>query len=354
VLRDCFVRELLPEDHEIAVQTAESWFTTLEFATLYGTADRAIISSDDMGVRRVSFYSVERCLWLFRKLRFVGPMRLSDDVLRNLMAKHNAEFVSIPFLSHDALAKDDSHLERRFVRQGEDFIINLPGTMVDYMAGLGRQTRKHLPYYERRLRREWGARIRYRSSFEKDIDCENFKRLVQLNGMRMKHKGSRSAWTERMVKSRWMLATKSGLLSGIYLDGRLAAGTLCYLHRGEAYLVLIGHDPAHDSLNLGSVSLLKTIEQLIEIGCVRLHLLWGQSFYKRQFGGTDLPLFEVSVFGPSAYALPIWRAELAYRTSYRQLKRLLRPAFKSLRVSLCAQFHKFRPWAGYFTLQRPD
>ena len=333
LFRDCSVSELSPEEHEVAVQTAESWFGSPEFATLYGAANRAVISSDDVGRRRISFYNVERCLGLFRKLRFAGPVRLSDDVLRNLMAKHNAEFVSIPFVSHDNLDKDNSHLDQKAIRQGEDFIVNLPATMVNYVAALGRQTRKHLPYYERRLQREWGPRSRYATLFEKEIAFEDFERLVELNRMRMKHKGSRSAWTERMVRSRWMLATKTGLLTGIYLDERLAAGTLCYLYRGEAYLVLIGHDPAHDSLNLGSVSLLKTIERLIEMGCVRLHLLWGQSFYKRQFGGTDLPLFEITVFGPSAYALPVWRAQLAYRTSFRQFKRIVKPALKKLRVA---------------------
>ncbi len=118
----------------MAAQTAESWFGTPEFATLYGAANRAVISSDDVGRRRISFYNVERCLGLFRKLRFAGPVRLSDDVLRNLMAKHNAEFVSIPFVSHESLDKGDSDcLTQKAIRQGEDFIVDLPATMVSYV-----------------------------------------------------------------------------------------------------------------------------------------------------------------------------------------------------------------------------
>lgn len=150
------------------------------------------------------------------------------------MAKHNAEFVSIPFVSHESLDKGDSDcLTQKAIRQGEDFIVDLPATMVSYVAALGRQTRKHLPYYERRLQREWGSRSRYTALLEKEIAFEDFERLVELNRMRMKHKGSRSAWTERMVRSRWMLATKTGLLTGIYLDERLAAAPFVIFIAGK-------------------------------------------------------------------------------------------------------------------------
>ncbi|MBE3119886.1 MAG: GNAT family N-acetyltransferase [Candidatus Atribacteria bacterium] len=92
------------------------------------------------------------------------------------------------------------------------------------------------------------------------------------------------------------MAQQSGLLCGLRFKSNLVGGTLCYLHQNEAYMVLIGHDPQQDSLNLGNVSMWLTIEWLIKMGIKRCHLLWGKSFYKTQFGAKEHALFEVTVF----------------------------------------------------------
>ncbi len=74
----------------------------------------------------------------------------------------------------------------------------------------------------------------------------------------------------------------------------IAAATLSLLHGGEGYLIVIAHDPQYDWLNLGSVCLWKTIEHVIGLGHTTFHLMWGESFYKEQFGGAREPLYRVS------------------------------------------------------------
>jgi CelD/BcsL family acetyltransferase involved in cellulose biosynthesis len=322
----------------MAIHHAESWFHTLDFATLYATATRALVTCGGQGGTRVAFYSIDHYLGMFRRIRFVAPINLSDDVLRRLMDEHKVQFVSIPFIGLETLDESISGiLRRKAVRHAEDAVIQLPATVNEYLAGLGRKTRKHLPYYVRRVEREWGPRLQYLNLANEDIKIEHFECLVHLNQMRMLHKGTRSGWTEQMVKTRWSLARNAGLFTGICFDNRLVAGTLCYLYRGDAYLVLIAHDPAYDSLNLGNGCLFRTIDRLIQLRYARLHLLWGQSFYKRQFGGDDEPLFEVTVFGASVYAMPIWQAVSAFRTCSTHAKRILRPAVRKLRVAV-------QPW----------
>jgi CelD/BcsL family acetyltransferase involved in cellulose biosynthesis len=118
-----------------------------------------------------------------------------------------------------------------------------------------------------------------------------------------------------MVARRYELARECGLFRGVYLRGALVGGTLSYVHQGsDAYLVLIGHDPRYDDLQLGNICLWLAIEHLIGLGVSRYHLLWGKSFYKRQFLAQEHALYTATVFANPLVAL-LWRVQRWGRTA---------------------------------------
>jgi hypothetical protein len=333
--RDCRIEDLSVEEYEAADMAAQSWFQSSQFATLYAAATHALVTPSSSGQLIAAFYKMDDYLGMFRKIQFVGPVRLTDKTLRNIMSRHNAQLVNIPLLGHDFLDQGTYDTIRqckgRLQLQAEDTIIQLPATIEEYISRLGKQTRKHVPYYIRRLEREWGSQLQFAQLANEDIELEEFRRLVDLNRARMSQNWKRSGWTDRMVRNRWLLATNIGQLTGVYRAGQLVAGTICYLYRGDAFLALIAHDPVYDSYNLGTVALYKTIENLIQQQCASLHLLWGRAFYKRQFGGEERPLFHVTAFGPT-YGRYCWQTHQVIQAASRKMKTVLRPMLRRSRT----------------------
>ena len=289
MFRDCLIENLSPSEYETANETARSWFESPGFATLYGTATHALVARPESGQTGTMFYRVDRCLGFLRRIQFIGPVHLTEGALENVMSMHCAQLATIPLMGHDFkyMENRNTRYQRswKVARQGEDIVIQIPPTMEEYLSGLGKQTRKHLPYYVRRLEREWGSQLRFGHLETEQIELADFQCLVALNRARMRQKWKRSGWTEHAVYNRWLLARCAGLFTGVYRESQLVAGTICYLHRDELFLALIAHDPIYDALNLGSVALTKTLEQAIATRCRYLHLLWGRGFYKHQFGG---------------------------------------------------------------------
>jgi predicted N-acyltransferase len=194
------------------------------------------------------------------------------------MVLQRAQYATVSLMSEDQASRlAESRYRWKKDLQCEDAVIELPDTLDAYLAGLGRQARKHLPYYARRLRREWGKSFECSYLHGLDITADAFSRLVGLNRMRMERRGSKHLWTPSKVRNRWQLAQETGLLVSLRHHGEIIGGTLSYLHDGEAYLVLIGHLPVYDRLNIGNVCLYQTVSHLIELGVKRFHLLWGQS-----------------------------------------------------------------------------
>lgn len=189
----------------------------------------------------------------------------------------------------------------------DDHCIDLPASADAYLKSLGSQTRKHLPYYLRRLKKEWGNSWQVEHAAGNQISKISYRDLLSLNALRMDRKRRRSLWNEEIAEHRWPLVCRDGLLASILHQGRLVAGTLSFTYNSQAYLTVIAHDPDEDRLNLGNICLWFTIEHLIAKGFARYHLLWGNSPYKKQFGAIARPLFEMTVFANPLAAFA-WRA----------------------------------------------
>ena len=94
----------------------------------------------------------------------------------------------------------------------EDIIVDLPPSENEYLLSLGRNARAQLPYYLRRVEKEWGEAFRTMTATGADISLRMFQELVELNRVRIEHKGATHLWNAQLIEQRWKLAQECGFL----------------------------------------------------------------------------------------------------------------------------------------------
>ena len=293
----------------------ENLFASTDFGELYcyPSAERVRFVENESGAIIEKFLYRKRPLGVFfTELQGIGPIDPHGEPLNRPLMEQPASVVSIPFNGPDGLPRlRRGWLKQNFRQTAEDTCIDLPKSTHEYLQSLGAKTRRHLPYYVRRLQREWREEWRFEPQYGQEISRKLYDKIFELNHMRMDAKGKRNGWTDALKAHRWALFQKRGLFCGLSFRGRLVGGTLSLIHNNEAYLIVIAHDPQFDRLNLGSVSLWLTVEHLIESSYRRYHLMWGSSFYKEQFGGKTQPLYTLTLFSNPLAAL-FWYAANSY------------------------------------------
>ena len=254
------------------------------------------------------FYREDKWAGLFKEIAIFGPADPGSRLLSDLQQRRRAHIVKLSWMAEPQPPLNKSFWKSFAIRQRtEDYCIQLPDTPSEYLQSLGSSTRKHLPYYVRRLNKEWNSDWGFKENTCSDITYKSYERLFELNHLRMDQKGLRTAWTEDLRRHRWRLVQESGLLCSLRFENEIVAGTLSFLHQEEAYLIVLAHDPRFDRLNLGNISLWLTIQYLIRSGYNRYHLMWGRSSYKEQLGGKIQPLFDMMLF-PGSSVAALWFA----------------------------------------------
>jgi hypothetical protein len=308
---DFALAEISPHIKELADEASTNLFNSMGFCELYANppAQRLWLDVDnERRITRAYAYREERWARLFKTLHMFGPVDLTMSQLNDFMLQRGTCIATIYSMELDHVTAFRGPWYRSIVSPvNEDIVIDLPATVEDYLSLLGRKTREHLPYYLRRLRKEWGNNLEILYLFDHEISTHLFSELVGLNRTRIERKGGRHLWDYPMMERRSILAQKIGFLCGLRFGGQLVSGTMSYIHHNEAYLILIGHDPQYDRLNLGNLTLWLTINRLIELGISRYHLLWGEGFYKFQFGGSKQILHKVILFRNPCIAA-IWQS----------------------------------------------
>jgi Acetyltransferase (GNAT) domain len=311
VYRDLPLGEL-PQEMRARLRTFPflSWLGSLGFCESYAypSNQRHACLSDHSGeIQETLFYNERKWAGIFRELEIVGPVAPSSQLFPRLSCARQPDLLTLSWQLTSEFPKRTDNLTLLDVRRtAEDYRIDLPETPEAYLQGLGKQTRKHLPYYWRRLQREWAGRFAIEAASGSLISRESYSDLLKLNQLRMRTKRRQSLWKHEVADRRWRIVQQSGLLVSLKLGEQLSCGTLSFLQGREAYLIVIAHDPRYDRLNLGNVCLWRTIEHLIRLGYTAFHLLWGASFYKAQFGGQIQPIYRVT-YASNPRAATAWR-----------------------------------------------
>lgn len=246
-------------------------------------------------VKQALFYNEHRVARFLRAMEIIGPVDPCSDLVQRLAAYRRPDLLTLSMQTASTFPQYAAGCQLFEVRTvADDHPIILPAKPEEYLLQLGKQTRKHLPYYLRRLQREWAVDYAFNVAKGNDITWESFTAVLALNRLRMRSKRRLSLWSAASAKHRWPLVRSNGIIVSLRRGDSIVGATLSLLHSKEAYLIVIAHDPQYDELNLGNICLWKTVEHLIGSGYTTFHLLWGPSFYKRQFGGQRELLRDVS------------------------------------------------------------
>lgn len=252
-------------------------------------------------------------MWFLRQIDVLGPIDPNGHLFRELRRRTRAHRINSHWISPQEFPRNgQAGRALVFRRTGEDLCIALPDSPSLYLQSLGSTTRKHLPYYLRRLRKEWGEAWSFEVCTGQEIHKAAFDQLLELQRLRAATKRQQTLWTEGLREHRWSLVKEKGMLCCLWYREKLVGGTLSFVYANEAYLIVIAHDPEFDRLNVGNLTLWFTIEHLIHCRHKVFHLMWGQSFYKKQFGGVLQPLFKMEFFA-SSWVAAAWRVAEALR-----------------------------------------
>lgn len=234
------------------------------------------------------------------------------------------------FAYADAVCFNAVMLPRPLVRRcrqdyafSENYVIDLPGSVDDYLAALGKSTRKTIKGYGNKLRRDYPG-LRWEVRRGADMGDGELATLVkQLQAFKrdsMALRGKRAEIDARDTERMITFASECGLIGIASIDGRVCGGSLaCRI--GDNYVMLLSAaDPALEAYRFGMLCCFWSVCDCIVAGARQCHLLWGRYQYKTQLLGVPQPLYRLNLYrsplqmmlSPSAVGSMMWRG-LSYR-----------------------------------------
>lgn len=183
----------------------------------------------------------------------------------------------------------------------EDMQAALPASVDDYVAGLGKNTRRNIRRYTRRLLRDHpGFEIRVVPRAQ--INNEHLRVLQRLSRERLAGKGLLSTLDETELHRLRQLSARYGLVTLACIGDRIVGGMLCLVIGNCVNFRIIAHDPEFDDYSLGFLICFTTTCEAIRQGCTQMNLGWGHYPYKLRLGGRRRSLA----------MLTLYRSRLAY------------------------------------------
>jgi len=241
-------------------------------------------------------------LWLFQKR---GKMvRVLNESIRVDKAEASCfadwifgRFAEVHIIVFNNIDTDIDALARPLQKQGssEDSVLELPATMDDYLARLGKATRKNINRYTARLREQFPT-FEHSVAFRDEIDPARVRELIRLNRVRMNLKGKVAGIEAADERAILNIARRHGMLLTLAIDGRICGGAMLFQFGRHYYSYLRTHDPAYNASRLGLVGACLMIRECIARHGKTLHFMWGREPHKALLLGVEQPLFRLTLY----------------------------------------------------------
>lgn len=177
----------------------------------------------------------------------------------------------------------------------EDIIIALPKTEEDYLASLGKSTRKNIRQSLARVQRSLPV-FSHEVKPGNAVTEEVMRDIIGFNHARMASKQRTSALNTEACDKLISLISKRGMVGMASVNGRLCGGTLACRIGDDLYSLVNAHEPAYDTFSLGSVCRHLMITESIKMQAQRFHLLGGQFETKKMVLGKRQQLEHLALY----------------------------------------------------------
>jgi hypothetical protein len=177
----------------------------------------------------------------------------------------------------------------------EDIVLALPRDPASYLSALGKNMRASIKRYHNKVQRDFPS-FRFQVYDNGSAHEQQIRQIVAFNRQRMLAKGEVSYYTERSTEQLARLVRRYGVVAVATIDGKLAAGVICF-RVGASYLMwAVAHDPRYDDYRLGKLCCYLSIVDAIEHAGKEYHLGWGRYDYKFKLLGRLKALYRVELY----------------------------------------------------------
>ena len=181
----------------------------------------------------------------------------------------------------------------------ENYVISLPQSVDQYLASIGKSTRKTLRSYGNRLRRDFpdvSWNVRAAGEMRAHELRSVIRQLHRFKRDSMAARGKRADISRRETARLLVLARHAGLIGIARIGDRVCGGSLaCRI--GDHYVMLLSAaDPVLASYRLGILCCFWSVCDCIRAGGRECHLLWGRYQYKTQLLGEPRSLLRLTIY----------------------------------------------------------
>ncbi len=228
-------------------------------------------------------------------------LALSADVAEEFCRALFSRFAYAQSACFNAVALPEplQRLRSQSAAFSENYVITLPPSVDDYLAALGKSTRKTLRGYGNRLQRELPG-LRWQVRAAATLRSDELRRLVrQLQTFKrdsMAARGKQADSSRHETARLLTLVAERGIVGTATVNGRLCAGSLACRFGDNYVMLLAAADPALASYRLGMLCCFWSVCDCVRDGARECHLLWGRYQYKEQLLGVPVALHRVMVY----------------------------------------------------------
>jgi hypothetical protein len=281
------------------------------YGSIYSSLPHFRIYSDD---RDTSTYIVRKdgkisTIFLFRNengnVRVLNEvMKVEPDDIARFTSYIFATFGTANVISFKSVLTDLRKLKFPYQHFNhlEDIVLTLPNTAEDYLESLGKNTRRNIKRYTKKIE-ETLPTFKFEVLEGEQVDLQTIRDIVNLNRARMAGKQKISIINEEDEERLFLHARKCGLVGVVKVDGKVCAGGISFRAGSNYFLNVIAHDPAYDDYWLGILCCYLTICACIARGAKEFHFLWGQYDYKYTLLGVKRDLDNITIYRSYAHLL---------------------------------------------------
>ena len=190
----------------------------------------------------------------------------------------------------------DQALDVKIASREAAYQASLPLHWEDYLMRLDGKQRHEVRRKMRRLQSRGPFTYRL-STADDDLqkDIKTFLRLFRLN------RADKADFMNPVMTACFrelihrLAQAKMLSLYLLEVEGTPAAGVLCVDYQGVRYLYNSGYDARFQSLSVGVLAKVLSIQKGIEAGCRRYDFLKGAEAYKRRLGGREVKLYGCTI-----------------------------------------------------------